>query len=170
VIITPTEPARRAVELMHDHDVSQVIVVTMALNDWRIEIEDRSSDADTAELRAALHEYNFASTGYRDGRDLACFVRDNGRLVAGIVGFTWGGYARVDLLWVDESMRGRGLGRALLNAAEDEARRRDSTTVVLDTHSFQAPGFYSRLGYTKVGETVDTPVGFTSATFQKHLS
>jgi ribosomal protein S18 acetylase RimI-like enzyme len=80
-----------------------------------------------------------------------------------------GGYARVDLLWVDEAMRRRGLGRALLTAAEDEARRRDCTTIVLDTHSFQAPGFYSGLGYAKVGETIDTPVGFTSATFQKRL-
>ena len=141
----------------------------MASDEWNIEIQDGASDVDTAELRAALHEYNFAATGYRDGRDLAGFVRDNGRLVAGIVGFTWGGYARVDLLWVDEPMRGSGLGRALLSAAEDEARRRGCRMIVLDTHSFQAPGFYSGLGYTKVGETVDTPIGFTSATFQKRL-
>ena len=112
----------------------------MASDDWHIEMRDSASDADTAELRAALHEYNFAMTGYRDGRDLACVVRDNGRLVAGLAGFTWGGYARVDLLWVDEAMRRRGLGRALLTAADDEARRRDCTTIVLDTHSFQAPG------------------------------
>jgi GNAT superfamily N-acetyltransferase len=80
-----------------------------------------------------------------------------------------GGYARVDLLWVDEPLRGRGLGRALLTAAEDEARRRDCRTIVLDTHSFHAPGFYSGLGYAEVGETIDTPIGFTSVTFQKRL-
>jgi GNAT superfamily N-acetyltransferase len=141
----------------------------MASDDWHLEICDSASDADTAELRAAIHEYNFVTTGYGDGRDLACFVRDNGRLVAGLAGFTWGGYARVDLLWVDEPMRGRGLGRALLSAAEDEARRRDCRTIVLDTHSFQAPEFYSGLGYTTVGETIDTPIGFTSVTFQKRL-
>ena len=89
---------------------------------WEIEISDRSSDADITELRTALHEYNVASTGYRDGRDLSCFLRDEGRLVAGVDGFTWGGYARIDVLWVDEPLRRQGLGRALLAAAEAEAR------------------------------------------------
>ena len=39
--------------------------------DRDIEISDRSSDADIAELPAALNEYNFATTGYRDGRSLS---------------------------------------------------------------------------------------------------
>src|SRR5262249_29367581 len=118
----------------------------------------------------ALLEYNFATTGYRDGRDLSCFLRDDGgRLVAGIEGFTWGGYARVDLLWVGESGRRQGLGRALLAAAGAQARRRGCTTMVLDTHSFQAPDFYPALGYTKVGEFTNAPVGYTQVMFQKLL-
>jgi adenylate cyclase len=137
--------------------------------DRDIEISDRVSDADIAELRAALNEYNFATTGYRDGRSLSCFLRDDGALVAGIDGFTWGGYARIDLLWVDEPRRGQGLGRALLAAAEAEARRRGCKVIVLDTHSFQAPDLYPALGYEKVGETTDTPVGHSQLMFQKRL-
>jgi GNAT superfamily N-acetyltransferase len=136
---------------------------------WDIEISDRSSEADSAELRAALHEFNFAATGYRDGRSLSCFLRDEGRLVAGIDGFTWGGYAAIDVLWVDEPLRGQGLGRALLAAAEAEARRRGCKTIVLDTHSFQAPDLYPALGYRMVGETIDTPAGHTQILFQKDL-
>ena len=120
-------------------------------------------------MRAALHEYNVATTGYHDGLDFSCLLRDDGRLIAGIAGFTWGGYARVDLLWIDESLRGHGLGRALLAAAEAEARRRGCATIVLDTHSFQAPAFYSALGYEKVGETTGTPAGYTEVMFQKCL-
>ena len=137
---------------------------------WKIEIGDRSSDADAADLRTALHEYNAASTGYRDGRALSCFLRDNnGRLVAGVDGFTWGGYAGIDVLWVDEPLRHQGLGRALLAAAEAEARRRGCKTIVLDTHSFQAPDLYPALGYRKVGETRETPVGHSQVLFQKDL-
>jgi ribosomal protein S18 acetylase RimI-like enzyme len=136
---------------------------------WDIEVSDHSATADTTELRNALHEYNFARTGYRDGRELSCFVRDQGRLVAGIAGFTWGGYARIDMLWIDEALRRQGLGRALLAAAEAEARRRGCTTVVLETHSFQAPDFYAALGYQKVGETTETPSGYTQLTFQKQI-
>ena len=136
---------------------------------WDIEIGDGGSEADIADLRSALHEYNFATTGYRDGRALSCFLRDDGRLIAGVDGFTWGGYARIDLLWVDEPLRGQGLGRALLAAAEAEARRRGCGTIVLDTHSFQAPGLYRKLGYSEVGTTMDTPVGFSQTVFQKRL-
>jgi GNAT superfamily N-acetyltransferase len=145
------------------------VVESAAVRAWEIEVSDQSTAADTAELRNALHEYNFAATGYRDGRDLSCVLRDKGRLVAGIAGFTWGGYARIDLLWVDEDLRRQGLGRALLAAAEAEARSRGCMTVVLETHSFQAPDFYAALGYQKVGETTETPAGYTQLTFQKQL-
>ena len=136
----------------------------------RIEIADTASDGDIAELRTKILEFNFATTGLHDGRSLSCFLRDgSGNLYAGIDGFTWGGYARIDYLWVDESRRRHGLGRALLMAAEAEAARRGCATIVLDTHSFQAPEFYRRLRYTQVGETLDTPVGYTQVLFQKRI-
>jgi ribosomal protein S18 acetylase RimI-like enzyme len=94
---------------------------------------------------------------------------DDGALVAGIDGFTWGGYARIEYLWVDAAMRGRGIGTRLLAAAEREARERKCTTIVLDTHSFQAPDLYRSLGYREVGTTADTPVGFSQTLFEKHL-
>jgi GNAT superfamily N-acetyltransferase len=135
-----------------------------------IHITDTAADADSAELRNKILEFNFATTGYYDGRSLSCFLRDDsGALYAGIDGFTWGGYARVDYLWVAATRRRRGLGRALLAAAEDEARRRGCKTIVLDTHTFQAPDYYPVLGYEQVGATVDTPVGFGQLVFQKRL-
>ena len=140
------------------------------MNDWDLVIRDTASDADSAELRDAIHEFNFATTGYRDGRSLSCFLRDDdGALVAGIDGFTWGGYARVDYLWVTEQLRGQGLGSRLLDAAEEEARRRGCGTIVLDTHSFQAPHLYRARGYAEIGTTIDTPRDYTQTLFQKAL-
>ena len=136
----------------------------------RIEIAETASAGDIAELRDKILEFNYGTTGFRDGRSLSCFLRDgSGNLYAGVDGFTWGGYARIEYLWVDEARRGRGLGRALLMAAEAEAARRGCATIVLDTHSFQAPEFYRRLRYTQVGETLDTPLGFSQVLLQKRI-
>lgn len=135
-----------------------------------IAIRDSASDEDSAALRDALHEFNFAATGYRDGRALSCFLKDDdGTLIAGIDGFTWGGYARIEYLWVDASHRGEGIGTRLLAAAENEARRRGCGKIVLDTHSFQAPDLYRSLGYGEVATTLDTPVGFSQTLFEKLL-
>jgi GNAT superfamily N-acetyltransferase len=135
-----------------------------------IEIARDASARDVSELRDALHRYNEEATGFRDGQSLSCFLRDgDGNLVAGIDGFSWGGYARVEYLWVEESYRNRGLGRRLLAAAEDEARRRECVTMILDTHEFQAPWLYPRLGYELVGATNDTPRGHRQFLYQKQL-
>ena len=136
----------------------------------RIDISDARSPDDEAALRDALLEFNYQATGYRDGRSLSCFLHQaDGTLIAGIDGFTWGGYARIDYLWVSETHRGTGLGSRLLAAAEVEARARGCTTVVLDTHSFQAPEFYRQRQYVEVGVTKDTPWGHTQVLFQKAL-
>jgi GNAT superfamily N-acetyltransferase len=147
------------------------IEVTESLNEVpEFVIGDSHSDEDSAALQLAIHEFNFAATGYRDDRGLSCFVRgDDGELVAGVEGFTWGGYARIDYFWVHERLRGRGIGTRLLAAAEQEARQRGCLKVVLDTHSFQAPELYRSLGYREVGTSSDVPVGFSETHFEKRL-
>jgi GNAT superfamily N-acetyltransferase len=138
--------------------------------DLVIEITDRVDELDRRQLQDRLYDYNARQTGFRDGRFLSCFLRDKGgRLVAGLDGFTWGGYARIEYLWVDETLRGQGLGRRLVAAAEREATARGCETMVVDTHEFQAPDFYPRLGYELVGATHDTPVGYRQFLYEKHL-
>jgi GNAT superfamily N-acetyltransferase len=74
-----------------------------------------------------------------------------GEIAGGLWGSTWFSYLRVDLLFVPESMRGLGVGRKLMMEAEAEAIRRGCRAAALDTFSFQAPGFYEKLGYSVFG-------------------
>ena len=86
-----------------------------------------------------------AVTGCDDGRWLAIFVRDGaGELTAGLHGWTWGRHGlRANPVGPGGSPRA-GLGARLLEAAEQEAARRGCREMQLDTHSYQAPGFYRR--------------------------
>ena len=121
-------------------------------------------------LEDRLYEYNVATTGISDGRLLAIFLRDpQNEIIAGLYGWTWGGCCEVKTLWVHEKLRGRGLGTRLMQAAEQEARRRGATQIVLNTHSFQAPSFYERLGFERVGYNEDYPVGYQLVFLRKRL-
>jgi ribosomal protein S18 acetylase RimI-like enzyme len=132
------------------------------------------SDADDG-LRECLDEeiyaFNAAATGHADGRLLSIAVRgDGGGLRAGLSGWTWGGCGYVEFLWVRPGDRGSGLGARLLAAAEQEMRRRGCDQVVLSTHSFQAPGFYARLGYTECGRAPGYPRGYDQIHLVKQFS
>jgi ribosomal protein S18 acetylase RimI-like enzyme len=121
-------------------------------------------------LEDRINAFNEDATGIRDGLDVQAVIRDDdGRIVAGIYGWTWGRTCEVDSLWVADGHRGRGLGTSLLTAVEREAARRGCTQIVLDTHSFQAPEFYRRLGYETVGVLPGYPHGYDHVTLRKDL-
>ena len=139
--------------------------------DHELIVTDVNDEAAVAELRERIIAFNIAVTGYDDGRSLSCFLRhDDGEMYAGLDGFTWGGYAMIEWLWVAEPARGSGLGRRLVLAAEREAAARGCAVVRVNTHTFQAPDFYRTLGYSEIGTAQDAPVGHGEVFFAKRLS
>ena len=141
---------------------------TMSKGSFTIETQPTATQIRFLEDR--LYEFNVAATGIDDGEYVAVFVRDErARIVAGICGTTWGGCCEIRQLWVDATRRGAGLGTSLLQAVEDEARRRGCTQVVLSTHSFQAPLFYARFGFEAVSTVEAYPRGHRSLLLRKML-
>ena len=63
-----------------------------------------------------------------------------------------GSWARIESLVVDEALRGRGVGKALLNAAEALAKRWGCLAVEVTSsrHRTDACAFYQRSGYTDI--------------------
>ena len=115
-------------------------------------IEEHPDPRDLDFVGDQIDTFNIAVTGIDDWRVLAIFVRDDaGRIAAAVTGGTWAGYLEIKDLWVHKDLRGQGLGRRLLLAAEQEARARGCAQVLLDTHDFQAPEFYKKLGYAVFG-------------------
>jgi len=85
------------------------------------------------------------------------------------LGRTWLGWLYVELLYVPDGLRGGGLGRDLMLRAEAAARARGCTGIWLNTFSFQARGFYEKLGFTLIGQIDDCPVGHQRFFLQKRL-
>ena len=125
---------------------------------------------DVQYLEDRIYEFNSSVTGISDGAFLAFLVHDGDRIVAGICGNTWGGTCEVRQFWVEESQRNRGLGTKLLHAAEQEARRRGCTQIILMTFSFQAPGFYRKHGFEVVATIEDHPRGHQNVLMRKRLA
>ena len=105
-----------------------------------------------------LIEFNNGRLGRAEARrPLAVLLTDpqSGEITGGLYGSTVFSYLHVDLLFVPESMRRKGVGRKLLSEAEAEAGRRGCHAVSLDTYSFQARGFYEKMDYATVARIVD---------------
>ena len=121
-------------------------------------------------LEDRLYEFNSSATRITDGKWLAIFVKDEvERIVAGICGNTWGGCCEIRQFWVEESRRKQGLGTRLLGAAEQEARRRGCSQIVLTTFTFQAPAFYMKRGFKALATVNDHPRGHQSMLLKKYL-
>jgi GNAT superfamily N-acetyltransferase len=134
-------------------------------------LEDNPSPEDLDFLEHQINEYNMVRTGARDFRHLAIFIRNaEKQIMAGLSGYTWAGFCEIRFLWVHEDVRGRGYGKQLLAAAETEVKTRGCSLVVLNSYSFQAPDFYRRLGYDKVGHVKGCPSGGANYYFKKHLN
>jgi GNAT superfamily N-acetyltransferase len=135
-----------------------------------VEIEAQPAADDVRFLDERIYEFNRQATGIDDGLELAIFMRDEaGQVTAGLYGWTWGGCCEIRSLWVDARWRGQGIGRRLMATAEQEAIRRGCQQMVLDTHDFQAPEFYRKLGFAVVGWHEEYPRGHRKVFLRKRL-
>ena len=110
---------------------------------------------------SGLRAFNAQAVGKAEHKPLAIALRQGREIVGGLTGWTWMGWCFVELLWIDDKYRGKDYGTALMRKAESEARKRGVTNMYVDTFSFQAPGFYKKLGFKQFGELKGFPKGHT---------
>ena len=136
----------------------------------RLDVEDHPSEAHVEVLPDGLEAFNESRwPGHQKWQPLAVFARDGEAIVAGLAGETYAGWLFIKYLWVSEALRGRGIGRELMGAAERRAVERGCHSAWVDTFSFQAPGFYPKLGYEPFGE-LDYPPDFRRIFLRKRLA
>ena len=72
-----------------------------------LHVEDDPDPLDIGFLETQIRREASGATGLGDEVELAIFVREAGRIVAGISGWTWGDCCELQSLWVEPSLRGR---------------------------------------------------------------
>ena len=111
-------------------------------------------------IREELNQFNNERVGEDSHTPLNIVEYDTkGNTIGGIIGGTYWGWLYIDILWIHEDHRKKGIGSRLLREAEQEAVRRCCHHVHLDTMSWQAPEFYKKHGYEVIGILPDIPNG-----------
>ena len=136
----------------------------------KIAVESNLAKADQNYLRRKLEEFNEPYAGEPNTEEFGLTIRDdNGEIVAGVVASCVYEWLHINVIWVEESLRGQGYGDALIQAAEAEGRKRGRRHAMLHTFSFQARPFYEKHGYQLSGELPNFPEGHSQYKMFKSL-
>ena len=125
-------------------------------NNFRITSDGNVQDIQ--EIHEMLKAFNLSNREISENVPLGIFLEDeNKKKLAGLTGETFGNWLCIHYLFIEDCLRGQGIGRKMIEAVESEAKKRGCKYVFVDTFSFQAPGFYRKLGYKEVFTLEDYP-------------
>jgi len=132
-------------------------------------VDESPSADDIALVAQGMRRHALSQIDGDESAPIACFVRDNGVIVGGIVGRIIQRRMFVDLLWVDETRRNAGLGSSLLESIESVARDRGCRDILLETLSSSAARLYAAVGYSQTAQVPDYIAGFDKRVLLKSL-
>ena len=115
-------------------------------------IVEEASETDLAVLSEGVIRYGRSLAVSGNARPIACFVRVERAIVAGALGRTEFNRLFVGHLWVDETLRSRGLGSNVLRKLEIAAVKRGCVDSLIETLNDRTAELYARLGYRHVAK------------------
>ena len=137
--------------------------------DYRLQ-EEEDAMVVQASVRHGLRRADPVEVEPRNYQPLSLSLRNSEHaIVGGLFGGTMWSWLMIDGLWIDDALRGQGLGRQLLLRSEAIAVARGCRGAWLGTFDFQARGFYERHGYTVFAALPDFPAGHTHYHLRKDL-
>lgn len=135
-----------------------------------LSLTDVADEGTRQAILGPLVEYNQSQAGPSHSHSLVVLIRRSaGEVVGGLWGYTSYEWLFTQLLFVPVSLRGAGIGTEVMRLAESEAVERGCHGAWLDTHEFQARGFYECLGYVCFGELPNYPTGYSRYFMGKQL-
>src|SRR5258708_1960088 len=118
------------------------IILFMNTNLKLVASKGKPDPKDNQALINGMLSYHLAKEHPRKKESFSIFLKNQNKVLGGvIVAFEWTGM-EIQSLWVDESIRSQDWGSKLMEAAEKEAIKRGFNLAFTNTFSWQAPAFY----------------------------
>lgn len=97
----------------------------------------------------ALEEYTKSKVpALRENYEEVSFIyEENNKVLGRIVGHIHWDHLQIELFSVSSEARGKGVGSKILKYVEKLAEEKNLAYILLETMSFNAPGFYEKNGY-----------------------
>jgi GNAT superfamily N-acetyltransferase len=141
--------------------------------DFTIDLTSAPDAADLAAVKAGM--WGYIRSRLPDLPDesedvpAAVFAQDGaGAIIGGVQGKVYWNGLEVELLWVDEAWRRRGVAGELMEKLEAFARQHGAVIAYLRT--VDARPFYERIGYEVYGVLEDRPIGTVLYHMKKRLA
>jgi GNAT superfamily N-acetyltransferase len=130
------------------------------------------ADSERQALVDLLVNYNASRVGEQRVRQYALLLREpqNAEIVGGLYAYLFYDWLSIELLIVPDRYRGHGFGTELMQRAERYAIDAGCVGIWLNTFSFQARGFYERLGYEVFASLEQHPRGAQRFFLRKQLA
>ncbi|BBN82351.1 N-acetyltransferase [Pseudoalteromonas sp. A25] len=140
----------------------------------KIELSTSPSQAQLNAISQGIANFNakYLSNENAHNTGLQCVITvqdENNKIIGGLQACVIWSYCILELLWLDDEIRGRGIGTKLMLQLEAFAKKHDLYQIRTETLDFQAKPFYEKLGYRVYGELENTPPGHISYFLVKQL-
>ncbi|WP_420572725.1 GNAT family N-acetyltransferase [Kordia sp.] len=139
-----------------------------------IEITTKPNEADAKAISKGIVDFNNAKVPDLEPleAEVKFFVfarNEHSEIVGGIRATCFWNTLHIELLWLSEECRGKGIGKQLMDKAEHFAKEQNCEKVFVETTSWQAKPFYEKVGYTHIATINDRPKGHASHYLTKDL-
>lgn len=130
-------------------------------NSIKFRISEKYEDAEA--VYQALCRYDMSRTGEKSmnphaechGEQMTILASDDSGAFHGGLVFYWLNDPRrifINYFFLDETVRGQGFGRKIFDELTSLAQQHGATRLEVRSNTFQAPGFYLKMGFEVAGE------------------
>ena len=139
-----------------------------------IEITTTPNEKDSKTISQGIIDFNNAKIPnlepIEDEVNFFVFVKDEyQKTIGGIRATCYWNTLHIELLWLSEACRGKGVGTKLIKKTEAFAKEQQCEKAFVETTSWQAKPFYEKNGYNLIATINNRPKGHASHYLTKEL-